>query len=425
MTAPSNETNEEPSLTSWKTYAVGIQMLFVAFGALVLIPILVGMHPSIALFTAGAGTLLFTFITRGQIPVFLASSFAFLAPMSISLEKYGYGATFCGMFSVGIVYAILAIAIAYFGPGFIKRILPPIVTGPVIMVIGLGLAPTAASMAVSSAGSSDFSGIALIVSFSTAGTAIAMALNKNRTLNLLPILIAIIVGYLVSIPFGLVDFKPVIEAAPIQWPWTSASAAGTFEWMEFSLPAILLFIPVSIVPAVEHFGDILAVQSVTKKDYLKEPGLHRTILGDGVATALAAALGGPPNTTYSEVTGAIALTGAYSTRFMRIAAVTSIVLSFVGILGAFLQTIPTPVMGGILILVFGMIGSIGLKTMIAGKVDFEEPKNYIIFAVIMMIGVGQLTIELGDFIISGVGLAAILGILLNAVLPSKVSQSAA
>ena len=287
MTAPSNETNEEPSLTSWKTYAVGIQMLFVAFGALVLIPILVGMHPSIALFTAGAGTLLFTFITRGQIPVFLASSFAFLAPMSISLEKYGYGATFCGMFSVGIVYAILAIAIAYFGPGFIKRILPPIVTGPVIMVIGLGLAPTAASMAVSSAGSSDFSGIALIVSFSTAGTAIAMALNKNRTLNLLPILIAIIVGYLVSIPFGLVDFKPVIEAAPIQWPWTSASAAGTFEWMEFSLPAILLFIPVSIVPAVEHFGDILAVQSVTKKDYLKEPGLHRTILGDGVATALA------------------------------------------------------------------------------------------------------------------------------------------
>ena len=419
MPADTNEINEEPSLSSWKTYTVGIQMLFVAFGALVLIPILVGMDPSIALFTAGAGTLLFTFITRGKVPVFLASSFAFLAPMKISLEQYGYGATFCGMFSVGVVYALLALAIAYFGPGFIKKILPPIVTGPVIMVIGLGLAPTAASMAVTLVGSNEFSGVALIVSFVTAGTAIAMALNKNRTLNLLPILIAIVTGYLVAIPLGLVDFSPITNASTIQWPWTAASEAGTFEWIQFSLPAILLFLPVAIVPAVEHFGDILAIQSVTKKDYLKEPGLHRTILGDGVATALAAALGGPPNTTYSEVTGAIALTRAYSVRFMRIAAVTSIVLSSVGTLGAILQTIPTPVMGGILILVFGMIGSIGLKTMISAKVDFEDPKNYIIFAVIMVIGVGQLTIELGDFIISGVGLACILGIVLNAVLPSR------
>ncbi|MGB0371967.1 MAG: uracil-xanthine permease family protein [Opitutales bacterium] len=419
MPAQANDISNEPSLSSWKTYTVGVQMLFVAFGALVLIPILVGMDPSIALFTAGAGTLLFTVITKGKVPVFLASSFAFLAPMNISLEEYGYGATFCGMFSVGILYCLFSIAIALFGSGFIKKILPPIVTGPVIMVIGLGLAPTAASMAVKLGGTDEFSGTALIVSFATAGTAIAMALNKNRTLNLLPILIAIVVGYIVSIPLGLVDFTPITSASLLQWPWATASEAGTFEWMEFSLPAILLFLPVAIVPAVEHFGDILAIQSVTKKDYLKEPGLHRTILGDGIATALAGALGGPPNTTYSEVTGAIALTRAYSVRFMRIAAVTSIVLSFVGTLGAVLQTIPTPVMGGILILVFGMIASIGLKTMILAKVDFEDPKNYIIFAVIMVIGVGQLTIEFGDFIISGVGLAGILGIILNAVLPSR------
>ncbi|MEM9159095.1 MAG: solute carrier family 23 protein [Verrucomicrobiota bacterium] len=412
-----------PSLKTWSTYVIGAQMLFVAFGALVLIPIITGLDPSIALFTAGIGTIAFTFITKAKVPVFLASSFAFIAPIQQSLEKYGYGETFCGMASVGIVYILLSALIKWQGIEAVTRVLPPIVTGPVIMVIGLGLTPIASDMAVSFDGSGTFNGQAAILSAITASIAIAVALSKKRLLNLLPVLIAAGIGYLASIAFGVVDYTKVVEAPWIQLPWVAATERGTFELPVWSLGAIIIFLPVAIVPAVEHVGDILAIQSVTKKNFVKDPGLHRTVLGDGIATSLAGFLGGPPNTTYSEVTGAVALTKAYSVIYMRIGAIVSILLAFSGKLSAIFGTVPVPVMGGVMVVVFGMIAAVGLSTIMKAKVDFDNPKNYIIFAVIMVVGVGKLTWQFGGFEIGGVGLAAILGILLNLILPSRPNNS--
>jgi uracil permease len=415
-----DQNTEQPSLRSWHTYLIGAQMLFVAFGALVLIPIITGLDPSIALFTAGIGTLAFGFITKAMVPVFLASSFAFIAPITQSLEKFGYGATFCGIASIGIIYAGFSAVIKWRGPEAVEKVLPAIVTGPIIMVIGLGLTPIAADMAVSFDSSGNFDGKAAFLSALTAAVALTFALAKNRILNLLPILIAVTVGYAVSVIAGIVDFTPVLEAPWIQMPWTTAIAKGTFELPTWSWGAILIFAPVAIVPAVEHIGDVLAIQSVTKKDYIVKPGLHRTILGDGVATSLAGLLGGPPNTTYSEVTGAVALTRAFSVTYMRIGAVTSILLAFSGKLSAILATIPIPVMGGVMVVAFGMIGAVGLNTIVRAKVDFEDPKNYLVFAVIMVVGVGQLTWHFGSsFEIGGLGLAAILGIILNQILPSR------
>lgn len=287
------------------------------------------------------------------------------------------------------------------------------------MVIGLGLTPIASDMAVSFDASGAFDAKAALLSAATAGVAIAVALSKRRLLNLMPIIIAAGVGYLISTGLGVVDFSRVVQAPWIQIPWTAAAEAGRFELPTWSVGAILVFLPVAIVPAVEHVGDILAIQSVTKKNYLEKPGLHRTVLGDGIATSLAGLLGGPPNTTYSEVTGAVALTKAYSVTYMRIGAVASILLAFSGKLSALLGTVPVPVMGGVMVIVFGMIGAVGLSTIIRAKVDFEDPKNYIIFAVIMVVGVGKLTWDFGGIQIGGVGLAAILGIFLNLILPSR------
>ncbi|MBC2607917.1 uracil-xanthine permease family protein [Pelagicoccus albus] len=419
-----SSTITNPSLKAWHTYVIGAQMLFVAFGALVLIPIITGLDPSIALFTAGLGTIVFTFITKGKVPVFLASSFAFVAPIQQSLAQFGYGATFCGMASVGIVYAILSAVILWRGINAVQKVLPAIVTGPVIMVIGLGLTPIASDMAVSFDSSGVFNGQAAILSAVTAGVAIAIALSKRRLLNLLPIIIAAGVGYFISIAFGVVDYTAVVEAPWIQLPWTSASEAGRFEMPVWSIGAILIFLPVAIVPAVEHVGDVLAIQSVTKQNYLENPGLHRTILGDGIATALAGLFGGPPNTTYSEVTGAVALTKAFSVTYMRIGAIVSILLAFSGKLSALLGTVPVPVMGGVMVIVFGMIAAVGLNTIVRAKVDFEDPKNYIVFAVIMVVGVGKLTWTFGGIELGGVGLAAILGIILNQILPSRPAAAA-
>lgn len=399
-------------------------MLFVAFGALVLIPIITGLDASIALFTAGLGTIVFTFVTQGRVPVFLASSFAFVAPIQQSLQQFGYGATFCGMASVGVVYMLLSGVVLWRGIAAVERVLPPIVTGPVIMVIGLGLTPVASEMAVSFDASGTFDTKAALLSAATAGIAIGVALSKRRLLNLLPIIIAAGIGYLISITLGVVDYTRVVEAPWIQLPWTAAIEAGKFELPIWSIGAILIFLPVAIVPAVEHVGDVLAIQSVTKQNYLEKPGLHRTILGDGIATTLAGLFGGPPNTTYSEVTGAVALTKAYSVTYMRIGAVASILLAFSGKLSAVLGTVPVPVMGGVMVIVFGMIAAVGLTTIMRAKVDFEDPKNYIVFAVIMVVGVGKLTWNFGSIEIGGVGLAAILGIILNQILPNRPNNAA-
>ncbi len=282
---------------------LGAQMLFVAFGALVLVPILTGLDPNVALFTAGCGTLLFQLITKGKVPAFLASSFAFIAPIIYGVKTWGIPGTLCGLAAAGVLYVLLSILIALKGVRVLENLLPPIVTGPVIMVIGLILAPVAVNMAMGKTG--DGSAVlvpektALTIAMISLAVTIIVSLFGKGMLKLIPILSGIIVGYLISIPVGLVNFAPVTQA-----PWF---AIPNFTFPEWNLQAILFIAPVAIAPAIEHFGDILAISSVTGKDYLKDPGVHKTLLGDGLATSLASFLGGPPNTTYSEVTGAVAL----------------------------------------------------------------------------------------------------------------------
>jgi uracil permease len=386
-------------------------MLFVAFGALVLVPLLTGLDPNVALFTAGAGTLVFQFVTKRMVPIFLASSFAFIAPIIYGVQTWGIPSTLCGLAAAGLVYILLSLGVKLFGSEFLERVLPPVVVGPVIMVIGLILAPVAVHMAMGRTG--DGSAVlvpektALIISMVTLATTILVSLLGRGMLRLIPILIGIGVGYLLSIAFGLINLSPVAEAA-----WV---AVPNFVFPQWNLDAVIFIVPVAIAPAIEHFGDILAIGNVTGKDYLKSPGIHRTLLGDGLATMLASFLGGPPNTTYSEVTGAVTLTKMYNPVVMTWAAAIAILLAFVGKLGALLRTIPVPVMGGIMLLLFGAITVVGLNSLVKAGDDLTEARNLIIVAVILVFGIGGMSL----FTLGGIGLAGIVGVVLNLVLPKK------
>lgn len=396
---------------------LGVQFLFVAFGALVLVPLLTGLDPSIALFTAGAGTLLFQLITKSKVPVFLASSFAFIAPIQYSMKNFGVGETFGGLAAAGLSYLIFSFLVYKGGIRAIERYLPPVVTGPVIMVIGLNLAPVAIKMAKSFDGSGNFNGTAMIISTISLVTAILVVMYGKRLLSLIPILMGIVVGYLFSLIMGVVDLSPIANAKWFVVPWIEAIKNGSYALPVFDLNAILFILPVAIAPAIEHVGDILAISSVTGKNYLEDPGLHKTLLGDGLATSFASLLGGPPNTTYSEVTGAVALTKATDVVYMRIAAFTAILLAFLGKLNAVLKTIPVPVMGGILILLFGMIAAIGVGTLVRNKVDMAKARNLVIVSVVLVIGIGNLVLSVGPITLGGIGLAGLVGVVLNFILP--------
>lgn len=387
---------------------LGAQMLFVAFGALVLVPLLTGLNPNVALFTAGLGTLVFQAITRGKVPIFLASSFAFIAPIQYGAKTWGIPGTMCGLAAAGVVYILLSTLVRMRGSDVIKRVLPPVVTGPVIMVIGLKLAPVAVGMATS--GSDHYSkAAAMTVAFIALATTVLISLVAKGIVKLIPILLGIAAGYIVALFMGMVSFDAVVSA-----PWFAIPAFTLPQW---NLHAIFYIIPVAIAPAIEHFGDIVAIGRVTGKDYLKDPGIQNTMLGDGVATTLAAFLGGPPNTTYSEVTGAVTLTRAFNPAIMIWAAITAILLAFIGKLGALLQTIPSPVMGGIMLLLFGAIAVVGLNTLVQAREDITAPRPLSIIALILVSGIGGLAIEFGNFELSGIGLAGVLGVLLNVVLP--------
>ena len=404
------------SMTPGRKLVLGIQMLFVAFGALVLVPLLTGLDPSIALFTAGAGTLLFHALTGGAVPIFLASSFAFIAPIQFAMKQFGPGATAGALFCAGLVYLVFSAMARVGGRELLNRYLPPIVTGPVIMVIGLKLAPVAVGMTRSFDGGTP-DGRAVFIAACALLTAVAAVMYGKKLLSLIPVLCGIVVGYLVALAMGVVDFTPVREAAWFQIPWTAALAKGTFAKPVFDVAAILYMLPVALAPAIEHVGDVLAISSVTGKDYLKSPGLHRTLLGDGLATSLAGLLGGPPNTTYSEVTGAVALTKATDPGLMRIAAVAAMVLAFAGKLGAVLRTIPAPVMGGIMLLLFGMIAAIGVNSLVKARVDMSRSRNLVIASVILTAGIGDMTVTCGRFCLGGIGFAGLVGVLLNLLLP--------
>lgn len=404
-----------PTLGPVRQLIVGCQMLFVAFGALVLVPILTGLDPNVALFTAGAGTLIFHVITGRQIPIFLASSFAFIAPIIYGVQTWGIPATLSGLAAAGLVYVALSAIIAIRGPGIVARVLPPVVIGPVIMVIGLSLAPVAVNLATGRSGDGGVELVAtdtaLLVSMASLVATILTAILGRGLLRLLPILVGVAVGYALGLALGLVDISPVSAA-----PWF---AMPNFVMPEFHWQAILFIVPVAIAPAIEHIGDMLAIGGVTGRNYVEKPGLHRTLLGDGIATSAAAMVGGPPNTTYSEVTGAVALTRAFNPNIMIIAAVFAIVISFSGKLGAFLGTIPTPVMGGILILLFGAIAAIGMNTLVRDGRDISTPRNLVVVSVALVFGIGGMSLGAGEFTLQGIGLAAIVAILLNLVLPRE------
>lgn len=400
-------------LSKARNVLAGLQMLFVAFGALVLMPLITGLDPSVALFTAGIGTLVFQFVTKQQVPIFLASSFAFIAPITYSVQTWGLPSTMGALFAAGCLYMFLAAIVRIKGAGFLHRIMPPVVTGPIIMVIGLALAPLAVNMALGKTGDGAVQlfpyGNALLVSMSALLTTLLVATLGKGIFRLIPILAGVLVGYIMASFNGMIDTQAVAETA-----WF---AIPNFTAPEFNISAILFMLPVAIAPAVEHVGDILAISNVTGKDYLKKPGLHRTLFGDGLATSVASLFGGPPNTTYSEVTGAVMLTKMFNPIIMLWAAVIAIGLAFVAKFGIALQTIPTPVMGGILILLFGSIAGVGMNILIKAKVDLAEQRNLVIVSTTLVFGIGGMSIGNGDFNLQGVSLCGLVAIALNLLLP--------
>ncbi|PID41078.1 MAG: uracil permease [Proteobacteria bacterium] len=423
----------------------GVQMLFVAFGALVLVPILTGLDPNVALFTAGAGTLVFQMTTRGRVPVFLASSFAFIAPIIYGVQMWGIPATMCGLTAAGFFYVVLSFIIRIFGSDILHRLLPPLVTGPVIMVIGLVLAPVAVHMAMGRTGDGTTwlvpEPTAMIIAGVSLTATVLTSLFGKGWFRLIPILVGITAGYSASLLLDITGISTSMQAAfdpgelkdytaPTLISMTAVAQKNWLAMPHFTLPewnwqAIVFIMPVAIAPAIEHFGDVLAIGSVTGKDYVKDPGIENTMLGDGFATALASFLGGPPNTTYSEVSGAVALTRAFNPAIMTWAALSAISLSFVGKIGALLSTIPVPVMGGIMILLFGMITVVGINTMVKSGKDLATPRSLIIISVILVFGIGGMELGAGSFTLKGIGLAGIIGLLLNVILPQEKEERTA
>lgn len=380
---------------------VGAQFLFVAFGATVLVPLLVGMDPSVALLTAGVGTLIFHAVTKGKVPVFLGSSFAFIAPIIKATELFGLPGTLCGLVGVGAVYGLMSLLVRLRGVAFISRLFPSVVVGPVIMLIGLSLAGTGVNMAKSN----------WILAIIALATTVVVSLFGKGLLKLIPIFAGIVVGYIVAAIMGIIDFQPVLEAS-----WFALPA---FVRPEFCWQAIIFMVPVAIAPVIEHIGDIYAINEVTGKDYVKDPGLHRTMLGDGLACVAASLIGGPPVTTYSEVTGAISLTKISDPSVIRIAGLFGILFSVLGKVSALLKTIPEAVLGGIMLLLFGTIASVGVNTLVKNKVDMGNTRNLVISSLILTIGIGGAEMSIGSITIGGIGLAALVGVILNLIIPQK------
>jgi uracil permease len=401
----------------WRTALSGAQILFVAFGATVLVPLLTGLNPSLALLGAGVGTLIFQVCTKRQVPIYLGSSFAFIAPVIYSVQTWGMNATLGALAAASFFYYVAAALVKWRGVGLIHKLLPPVVIGPVVMVIGLGLAQVAVNMATGKAGDAQvvpYETAIAIAAISLLATMLT-AIRARGLLKLVPILIGVAVGYIVSLFVGIVDFTKVSEAA-----WIAMPAFGT---PEFNLAAILFMIPVAIAPIVEHVGGILAIGSVSGKDYTENPGLHRTLLGDGLAVNVVGLFGGPPVTTYGEVTGAVMLTKNYNPVVMTWAAGFAIVMAFVGKFGALLQTIPLPVMGGIMVLLFGSIAGIGLKTLLDAKVNLTSARNLCIVSVTLVTGIGGLGVNIGSFSLQGISLCGVLAVLLNLLLPAESEES--
>ena len=396
--------------STWQYIILAIQHVFAMFGATVLVPALTGLDPAVALFTAGAGTLLFHICTKRKVPVFLGSSFAFIAAISHVVETQGIAYAGGGIIAAGALYLILAGLVMLFGVDRIKSFFPPLITGTMIIVIGLTLSPgvIAGNIVNYGVGAMWQRWVVVLV---VLATMIAISIFVKGFFKLTPILIGIVAGCIASAFFGFMDFTAVAQAPIFALP--------NFTFPKFSLSAVSLIAPVAIVTFMEHIGDITTNGAVVGKDFFRDPGLHRTLIGDGLATMLAGSLGGPANTTYSENTGVLAVTKVYEPFILAIAAVFAIGLSLIGKLGAILQVIPPPVMGGVSILLFGMIASVGLRTLIDAKVDLTKSRNLIIVSIMLVMGLSGVEFAIvPGVVLSGMSLTALIGVILNKILPT-------
>ncbi len=395
-------------LSASRKTIVGVQFLFVAFGSTVLVPLLVGLDPATALFTAGIGTFIFHLVTKGQVPIFLGSSFAFIAPIISASQQWGMPGTIAGIAGVALVYFLMSALVKWQGRKLLDRLFPPVVIGPVIILIGLSLSPAAVNMAKENW---------LLAFISLISAVIVLTFGKGLV-KLVPVVIGIAVGYIVALCMGIVDLSAVATA-----PWFALPPMiAHFQLPQFAWEPFVFMIPVAIAPVIEHIGDVYVVGAVADRDFVKEPGLHRTMLGDGLACLFASFVGGPPVTTYSEVTGAMQITRVTHPQVIRIAAATAVVFSVIGKLSAILQSIPSSVLGGIMLLLFGSIASVGVQNLIQHKVDLDQTRNIIIVSMTLTMGIGGAVLSFGTFSISGIGLSAMIGVLLNLLLPRKTSS---
>ena len=419
------DVQDKPVLKEW--IPLSIQHVFAMFGATVLVPMLTGLSPAVALFTSGVGTLLYILITRGKVPAYLGSSFAFIPPLIAISTSADFGLAYAlgGSFCVGLFYCLISFIISRFGIKWMDKVLPPVVVGSLIMVIGLKLAPVAMSMAMND-GAGNYSLAIFSIAIVTLAIAVVSSIVLKGFFNVIPILIGIVGGYLFTLIMGafipayaLIDFTGVKEAA---WFGFTKPVMPKFHWVP-----ILTFLIVSLATIAEHLGDTLVLSKVVGRDFYKDPGLHRTLAGDGIATSFAALFGGPPNTTYGENIGVMAITRVYSVWVIGGAAVIALVLSFIQKFGALIQTIPTPVMGGVSMMLFGIIASAGIRTVVESGVNYGEKRHLTISSVILVVGIGggMIKFPMGsglDFELSGVALAALVGIFLNLILPHSLDD---
>ncbi len=413
---PVLEINEKPNLGQW--IFLSLQHLFAMFGSTVLAPILIGINPSIALISSGIGTIVFILITRGKVPSYLGSSFAFIAPMIYAKTNLEPGAAFVGVFITGIIYAVIALIINKVGVKWLFRVLPPIVVGPVIIVIGLSLSTVAVGMAMNGA-NGKYSTTSISIALITLAITIITALFTRGFLSVIPILVGIIGGYITSIFFGVVDFTGIEKADWIAVPDFSVPFVHYTPHVTFQL--LIIFVPVAIVTISEHIGHQVVLGSVVDKDLIKDPGLDKSLFGDAVSTMIAGLIGGPTTTTYGENIGVLAITRAYSVYVFIGAAILAMTFGFVGKISAVISSIPTPVMGGISILLFGIIASSGLRVLVENKIDFAKQRNLVIASVILVLGIGGAAIHIGkQFALEGMALSALIGVVLNLVLPENI-----
>ena len=407
------DVDERPEFGQW--IGLSLQHMFSMFGSTVLVPILVGLNPGIALFSSGVGTLMYLLITRHKIPAYMGSSFSFIVPMMALMKSTGYPGIAQGTIAVGCVYLLVSLIVTMIGSDWIDRMLPPIVVGPIVMVIGLSLASTAAKDATLNGTHYDLRYFA--VAMLTLLVTIAFNMFCKGFLGLIPILLGIVCGYVIACLFGIVDLAPV-------------AAAHWFSLPDFQVPfvtyqphfywgAILSMAPIAFVTMTEHMGHIMVLNELTERNYFKDPGLNHTLAGDGTASIIAGFVGGPPVTSYGENIGVLAITRVHSVYVLAGAALFAVFFSFVGKLSALIESIPGPVIGGISFLLFGVIASSGLRVMIEDQIDFNKKRNLMISSVILVIGIGNAYLKLGQYQFSGLAVAAVLGIVLNLILPDE------